>query len=143
MLRLWTPALALLIGCDRIFSHPQVEEPCGVSVTTTAHRTEQGAQVRLSTTCIEDAWNLGSFPTARLDGLAVMTNDGAPLQTGALAYSPDPEGGVFRIPVSPVTADARYIRLTGRFVGVDAAGQDVVGERFDGQVLIEEAPAVP
>ena len=143
MPRPWIHTLALLVGCDSVFFQPQVEEPCGVSVTTTAHRTAQGAQVRLGTTCIEDAWNLGSFPTARLDGLAVTSDDGAPLQTGPLAYSPDAEGGVFRFEVSPVAADVRYLRLAGRFVGLSATGEDVVGERFDGQVLIEDVPVVP
>lgn len=136
-------SLSLLVGCDSVFFHPEVEEPCGVSVIATAHRAAETVHVRLATTCVEDAWNLGSWPSARLEGLAVSTADGAPLQPGPLAYSPDPEGGVFRFETSPVAAEQRYLKLTARFVGLDAAGQEVAGERFDGQVLIAEEAVVP
>ena len=133
----------LLVGCDSVLFHPEVEEPCGVTVSATAYRAAETVHVRLATTCVEDAWNLGSWPTARLEGLAVSTTDGAPLQPGPLAYSPDPEGGVFRFEISPVAPELRYLQLAGRFVGLDGQGQEVAGESFDGQVLIADAPVVP
>lgn len=133
----------LLVGCDSVFFHREAEEPCGVTVSATAYRAAETVHVRLATTCVEDAWNLGSWPTARLEGLAVSTADGAPLQAGPPAYSPDPEGGVFRFEVTPVAPELRYLQLAGRFVGLDAKGQEVAGERFDGQVLIAEGPVVP
>ena len=130
------PVLSVLSGCNLLRGTWQ-DEPSVVSVYALAVVEGEQVSLDIATTGTEGDWSYDAFASARLEGLQVMTPDGAPVQTGAPTFTPASDhGGTLRVPLPNLDTSIQKLTVTGEFFGLDAAGHEVVRLDFKDEVKL-------
>lgn len=124
------------LGCGR-FAGVSADEPSVARVLVNARVEGEAAHLQIFTYGVEGDWSYGAFPQARLESLLVDSQSGVPVQTGPVTFTPSEEhGGDFIVPLPALAPTIEKLRVSGRFIGLDADGTAVLTREFKDEVAV-------